>query len=451
MGLFHHLEVVDLAAAERVTYFELLQILRTQILSFSSKEASKKSEKSIELAGWDRTRRLRNMAEESGNPEAALLICCSTAMPTVNGVKVHERSADKVCEAVLTEVKKHFDTEVRKLYEETNKVFEVWEKFKYDEPEDNPHFFSFIRSLLHHKVFGDLVSMATIDHVLGYARSGPCGDSLSTGLISAGPRGRQSSKDKEAAKPMRGTKIKSVQEDEKKAIQDESDEESTVESSDAEAASDEAETEDGSKNLDLKKLKGRIEFMNKAAANLTNISRSIVDHTRGIRFARTISDFVNDGHLPNCSKCGREPQSAKDVLIMGSCGHPSCVPCFDAKRAQKSLVAECIAEGCDASAPRLSALPLSELKTDTTYFEQPYGSKIGAVLELLQDGNRVQAKDHVLIFVQFAQLKKALIEALKATGITYLDSSTKNAVEKFKEGKATTCILDPESADAAGW
>jgi hypothetical protein len=63
----------------------------------------------------------------------------------------------------------------------------------------------------------------------------------------------------------------------------------------------------------------------------------------------------------------------------------------------------------------------------------------------------VGTSEHVIVFVHFKRLKAALIEGLKDANITHVDGSHKHAVEKFKNGAVTVCILDPKSVNAAGW
>jgi hypothetical protein len=202
---------------------------------------------------------------------------------------------------------------------------------------------------------------------------------------------------------------------------------------------------------DLRELGPRTTFMYRSAAVLTNLSLRLIEHLRGLRFFHTVELYVNGGQMPSCSHCGTKRDEANEILIMGLCGHASCIPCFEEKQAQRKLVDECVAGGCEAPAPRHSAFLLSELNVATSHLPRPFGSKIEAVLKLLQDTKRIGTNDHVVIFVQFKRLKDALIEGLKDADITHVDGSHKHAVEKFKNGAATVCIFDPESVNAAGW
>ena len=446
MELNHHYEVIDLSAAERATYFELFQILMNQPVKFSTTEKTKKAKESVQK---DRTQRLQEMASASRSPEEALLICCSTSMSSVNGVEAKDRNARRVCEAILAEKKRHFSAEVDKLYEKLVEVFELWELGYKDNAADNPHLYSFIRSV-ENNTFGDLVAKAILDRVMGYARAAAAETAANSKMIPPGARRlavlakavwnslpKSDQKGLKAKRSKRAT-AKKIKQDE--SVEDQADADSSEQASVAKKSPS-----------DRRELGPRKTFMYGSAAVLTNLSLGLVEHLRGLRFFRTIEGFVNAGRQPQCSKCGKKPNHANEILIMGLCGHACCKPCFEENHAQRRLLDECIAEGCEAAAPRHAAFPLSDLDVAASYLPRPFGSKIDAVLKLLKDDNRVGTEDHIIIFVQFQRLKTALIEGLKDANITYLDGSHKHAVEKFKKGEATVCILNPDSVNAAGW
>jgi hypothetical protein len=449
--LNHHYEVFDLSAAERATYFELFQMLMNQPLKFSTKDQPE-STKAQEL---DRTKRLQEMASASRSPEEALLISCSTSMSTVNGVEAQDRSDSRVCRAILAEKKRHFSTEAQNLYNNLIEVFELWELGHRDIPQDNPHFYSFIRSVANN-TFGDMAAQAILDRVMGYAQAKAEDNAMQSKVIPPGARRlavlvravwpgvSAAEKKKIKAKNSRRTPPKKVTDD--KSAEDQTEVDSFMQRPKAEK-----KRETKNKPPDLREAASRMTFMYGRAAVLTNLALRLVEHVRGLRFFDIIEGYVNGGRLPKCSKCGRKKRQANEVLVMGLCGHASCTPCFEAQHTQRKLVDECVAEGCAAPAPRRSAFRLSNLNTATSHVPRPFGSKIDAVLKVLKDTNRVGTRDHVVVFVQFQRLKAALIEGLKDASITYLDGSHKHAVESFKNGAATVCILDPESVNAAGW
>jgi hypothetical protein len=449
--LSHHYEVLDLSAAERATYFELFQMLMNQPLKFSAKDQPE-SAKAQEL---DRTKRLQEMASASRSPEEALLICCSTSMSIVNGVEAHDRSASRVCKAILAEKKHHFSAEAQNLYNNLIEVFELWELGYRDIPENNPHFYSFIRSVANN-TFGDMVSQAILDRVMGYAQAKAEVNVMQSKMIPPGARRLDvlvravwhtipaADKKKIKAKNSKRTATKKV-------TQGESAEDQTEGDSSMQGPKAQKKGETKNSPPDLRDPAPRKAFMYGRAAVLTNLALRLVEHLRGLRFFAIIESYVNGGRHPKCSKCGRKEKHANKVLVMGLCGHASCIPCFEAQHTQRKLVDECVAEGCAAPAPRRSAFRLSYLNIATTHLPRPFGSKIDAVLKLLKDTKRVGTKDHVVIFVQFQRLKAALVKGLKDANITYLDGSHKHAVERFKNGAATVCILDPESVNAAGW
>jgi hypothetical protein len=490
----HHYEVVDLSAAEQSTYLELFHILTNQPLKFTGKKTSKSTNSSDLNDELDRTKRLQDMASVSTSPEEALLVCCSTPLSTVNGVEAHDRTAKIVCKAILEEKKRHFSAEAHKLCRNLIQVFELWELGYTDTPTDNPHFYSFIRSVTNN-VFGDMAAQEILDRVLGYAQANaksivsdteinpstarrfpvpveevcnkvPIADGKSVkerktkrSAIEKATPVESVVKQSDTATPVEsvaeqsGTAIpiKSVAEQSNVATPAKSvvGQSNTANSRKGPIAKDKGQTEQG--QPDLRDLPTRKKFMIEIAAALTNLALHLVEHVRGLRFNNIIEGYVNGGNCPKCSKCGKKEKHKNEILIMGLCGHASCITCFEAQHAKRKLVDECVAEGCAAPCSRRSAFRLSNLNTATSHLLRPFGSKVDAVLKLLKDSNRVRKTEYVVIFVQFARLKTALIEGLKAASITYLDGSHKQAVERFKTGRATVCILDPESVNAAGW
>ena len=455
MELHRHYELLDLTAAERATYFELFQMLMNQPLKFSAKEKPETAAKPNHADGRDRTRRLQDMATASKSPEEALLIGCSTSMSNINGVEAHDRSARRVCEAIIAEKKKHFRTTVQELYKKLTEIFELWELGYPDIASENPHFYSFLRSVDNNQ-FGDLVAKAVLDCVMGHARAGVRKTAANSMVIPPGARklavivkafwNSLSKSDQKRLKANSSTPVTTSKVTQHKPAEGQTEGESSVERS---ATAKKSETK--KRQPDLRELGPRITFMYRSAAVLTNLSLRLIEHLRGLRFFHIVELYVNGGQMPSCSHCGTKRDEANEILIMGLCGHASCIPCFEEKQAQRKLVDECVADGCEAPAPRHSAFLLSELNVATSHLPRPFGSKIEAVLKLLQDTNRVGTNDHIVIFVQFKRLKAVLIEGLKDAKIAHVDGSHKHAVEKFKNGAATVCILDLESVNAAGW
>ena len=460
MELHRHYELLDLTAAERATYFELFQMLMNQPLKFSAKEKPETAAKSNHADGRDRTKRLQDMATASKSPEEALLIGCSTSMSNINGVEAHDRSARRVCKAIIEEKKKHFRTTVQELYKKLTEIFELWELGYPDIASENPHFYSFLRSVDNNQ-FGDLVAKAVLDCVMGYARAGARKTAVNSKVIPPGARklavivkafwNSLSKSDQKRLKANSSTPVAASKVTQHEPAEGQTEGESSVERSATAKKSDTKKGETKKRQPDLRELGPRTTFMYRSAAVLTNLSLRLIEHLRGLRFFHIVELYVNGGQMPSCSHCGTKRDEANEILIMGLCGHASCIPCFEEKQAQRKLVDECVAGGCEAPAPRHSAFLLSELNVATSHLPRPFGSKIEAVLKLLQDTNRVGTNDHVVIFAQFKRLKDALIEGLKDANITHVDGSHKHAVEKFKNGAATVCILDPESVNAAGW
>lgn len=369
-----------------------------------------------------------DMASSSRTPEEALLISCSTSMPTVNGVKACERSASSVCSVIVAEKKKHFHAVTAELIAHLVKIFELWELGYKDDAAVVPHFHSYIRSVYNNE-FGDEVVKAILERVMTYARATAAKTAWKDSLIPF-----PANKAAEPCKIIAGSIGAPANG-----------------SADKENCEQRTPTRGKNRPPDLRKLASRKRFLYIEATELTNLSFRMAEHLRGLRFFNVVEGYVNDGLLPKCSKCLVEAPRAEKTLIMGLCGHASCSTCFEKKDVQRNLVDECVAAGCEAAAHSRTAFRLSNLDRGTAHLQLPHGSKISAVVELLQNEDRVGREDRVVIFVQFERLKAALIDGLEVEKITFVDGSHKGKVEQFKKKTEKVCILDPASVDAAGW
>ncbi len=202
----------------------------------------------------------------------------------------------------------------------------------------------------------------------------------------------------------------------------------------------------------VNKVQERKKYMKKKAAALEGQLHTFIDDARAFRFFSTIKDFVDNNRLPHCSGCGRRLRRAEETLIMGLCGHSSCAACFDKKQLQRAVRDECVSEDCGLAAPHHTAIRFSDFDRNASGTPQIWSSKIGALLKLLRDPKKIRPEDFVVIFVQFDRIKAALTGALKENRIQYSDGSAEGEIEDFKKGiGGKICVLDLDSAEAAGW
>jgi hypothetical protein len=325
---------------------------------------------------------------------------------------------------------------------------------------EKPHFYSFLWSVYNNQ-FGDLVAKAVLDCVMGPARAGARKTAANSKAIPPGARklaviakvfwNSLPKSDQKRLKANSSAPVAASEATQRESVEGQTGGGSPVQRSAAAKKRDTKKGDAKKRQPDLREPGPRIAFMYGSVVVLTNHFLRLIERLRGLRVFRIVELYINGGRMPRCSHCGTKRDETNEILIMGICGHASCIPCFGEGQAQRKLVDECITDGCEAPAPRHSAFLLSELNVATSHLPRPFGSKIEAVLKLLQDTSRVGTNDHVIAFVQFKRLQAALIEGLKDANSAHIDGSHKHAVEKFKNGTATVCILNPESVNAAGW
>ena len=396
-------EVVDLSAAERATYVELFQLLMNKPINFNTAKnernengpakLSTKAKKTTE-APQDRADRLEHMAACGRSPEEALLLAGSTSMAIVNAIRDQKISVTEICKAIVVEKQKNFCTTIEKLIKDATNVFELWVYHGDNNAEDIPHIHAFIRDVRENR-FGDEIANQFIDRAMALAHA-------------------------EAPSQASATQSASPAKDAKHKI-----------------------------NMTLKAQKK--EMWDKAGT-LTNFSLSLVEHFRGIRFFAAISKYVEHGSLPRCAECKLVLDNPQDILLMGLCGHAYCGTCFAKGESERAITGECVTKGCGAAIPRHSAIPFSDFIRGNASTNGSYGSKVDAVVKLIEDVSRIPVQEHILVFVQFDRLKAELIKALNAARISFVNGSHKGKVDQFKKGEGgKVCILDIMSPDAAGW
>ena len=208
----------------------------------------------------------------------------------------------------------------------------------------------------------------------------------------------------------------------------------------------------GNNGEDVNDLKKRKKYMKRKAAALEGLLHAFTEEARALRFFSSIKNFVDNNRFPHCSGCGRQLTKADESLILGLCGHSSCVVCFYSKRSKRAVQDECVSEDCGLSAPTHTAIRFSDFDRNASSSSQSWGSKIAVLLELLRNPTEIAPEDFVVIFVQFDRIKAALADALNHNRIQYSDGSVDGAIEEFKDGKGgKVCVLNLNSVEAAGW
>ena len=206
---------------------------------------------------------------------------------------------------------------------------------------------------------------------------------------------------------------------------------------------------------DLARLSSRVAEMKRRSVSLTAITHGLIQNIRGLRFFREVEKIMaNRQPQPSCAFCVNSRRDLGQLLIMGLCGHCICRSCFVTKLPDRSVLGECDVDGCNAGAPEHSAVAASDFTLIKPDAGRSFGSKIDAILDLVEDSTRIPERDHIIIFLQFSGIQEALTEALNAKNIPFADTGNRGSctLEEFKRGgPVRVAILTIDSPDAAGW
>ena len=219
-----------------------------------------------------------------------------------------------------------------------------------------------------------------------------------------------------------------------------------------------------------------------AASRRSNCLQNAMDAM--IKCTRTARAFQNaktvlSGAAMECNACQSQPIQPETSMIMTICGHIVCASCLSGVSSGNDE-GECVVSGCKASGVDHQMLQAGLLTPTHAASPSPAGSKLLSVVRTLQAilQNERFAEDFVLVFVQYARLKRDLKEALELLNIAVKDGTPGKGnkpaqmIEEFKsqggrpaqgpaakraklteplKGKARVLILEIDSENAAGW
>ncbi len=187
---------------------------------------------------------------------------------------------------------------------------------------------------------------------------------------------------------------------------------------------------------------------------VSKISRQailIARQKRSLRFIQNVRR-VQCGETLTCSHCGDANLQPSDVKVMAQCGHLLAICCCSGN--------DCPVRGCAAfnrEYQKLAGSDLGQAKFDTC---SSHGSKMDAVIELIQD--IIEHKhEKVLVFVQHMQSTTKLENALEGADIVFKnlrnETTSSEDLNSFQTGKASrngmtpnVLILNIGDANASG-
>ncbi|CRG84606.1 Cation-independent mannose-6-phosphate receptor [Talaromyces islandicus] len=190
---------------------------------------------------------------------------------------------------------------------------------------------------------------------------------------------------------------------------------------------------------------------NKARVNIL----ALVERFRSLRFARAAYKFQSTTATVACHGCGCRAQRrlSQKYCVLGKCGHVVCPECITGVQENKT----CAVDQCRAAVDREYAIPGAHFRmcqpVDTPVF--PGGSKLQALIGLLQDPTRIPETDQVILFIQFKDLEPVITSALESREISYVSVGTsgrtaRNRIREFSAKERRVAILQLGTENSAG-
>ncbi|EFE36108.1 SNF2 family helicase, putative [Trichophyton benhamiae CBS 112371] len=186
-----------------------------------------------------------------------------------------------------------------------------------------------------------------------------------------------------------------------------------------------------------------ISDLNYCTDSLRRLVYETIAHTRALRLYHAVRCFQDPPPSSKfiCYSCSSEREDPRSLSILGECGHSTCESCIE--RCQ--LHERCLLEGCSGTVHeyriiKWTDLCHSERHTPTDKLAKYGSSKFTAVIDLLEDTEKVPADDQVLLFIQFPELMDAASKALQSVSIPHTviqpgDRTPTSKISEFQNGK----------------
>ncbi|KAG9044522.1 hypothetical protein FS837_008029 [Tulasnella sp. UAMH 9824] len=395
--IFHeHIELIQLPAAERALERELDHTLRAQDMMI---KRGKKTQS-------DRDQRIMKSLREAKSAEEALIKCVAY----YDNVQSGEDNAMKACDYVVKVRKAELEDCQRDIYKTLQKLEK--QRKALGKTEQETHYQEWIRVTKSSGV-GDHEATRIVLEIYEAARTG-------------------------AAWSVGGSAAK----------KGEKEEESTE-------SSDEPRSKKG--KTDSSKADAIWEHRQTAHA-LRQLVRELIGRVRSYRYFGAVRD-IQEEHVEftiDCPRCGRKAVPRDEISLLSSCGHMGCSDCVKAC----TINEECVRAGtseCQASAQALNIVPASSLGTDDEIKDarRHFGKKLEVVVDLIK--NRIPKDERVILFIQYEDLMKKVLEALRANKIaclllsgTAMQQSEKLSHFQSDEAKEKVLVLALEDESASG-
>jgi len=167
-------------------------------------------------------------------------------------------------------------------------------------------------------------------------------------------------------------------------------------------------------DVDAEQLHGMKWSLREHMHSVRAIGKELTARSRSLRYFSWVRDFQGEACRPECACCGKTFNPAQ-AGVLSCCGHVGCLDCLK-KQTDKE---ECVDKKCAAPAKPEHIVAATALGSDTTnQASGEFGTKITQLVTKVK--TLVEEGDRVLIFVQFADLKDTVAEALECNGVRTL-------------------------------
>ncbi|KAK4540354.1 hypothetical protein LTR36_009311 [Oleoguttula mirabilis] len=198
---------------------------------------------------------------------------------------------------------------------------------------------------------------------------------------------------------------------------------------------------------------------NALTSAVNNLCGRLVVSKRSLRYLQNVqrlqqlatTSAVGEEHCDSAN-CHTSLHSAEDVAVSAFCGHAICKDCYNHLRHEQHGK-QCPAAGCATNMEPHHLLWTSKMGDLARTSHSPYGAKIDAALDILEDVRK--RHDKAILFVQYQQQTLEVQQALKDRKIPALvvkDVGTAGEkIEQFRNSTAhTVIVLNSSDETAAG-
>ncbi|OJD11036.1 hypothetical protein AJ78_08115 [Emergomyces pasteurianus Ep9510] len=189
-----------------------------------------------------------------------------------------------------------------------------------------------------------------------------------------------------------------------------------------------------------------IKDLNSCADSLRRLVEESLVRIRATRLFHVVQSFQNrrPTDVFACSSCFQRLTDPTLLSILGECGHAFCEACIDISKTKET----CRLPACNGRAEYFRIIKYSDIafmnndsenNTSGEKCTEYGGIKFLELIRLIQDTDKIQEDEHVLLFIQFPDLMEAASAALRQANISHLkitvnDRTASSKLADFQAG-----------------